>query len=484
MINRLQHLNKRLTIACGIQFVILLIISWIYYCLDKWAWQTKDILEILLFFVVIQSFLLHTYFHKTWKNLNNLFIAFFFFFLGTRFLFDFFSEKYNVCYFEFFLNRQVSLNVVNRAILNLIIALCSYNIGALCYRQYKQLSNGDGKIQNLLSIDTLPNSFIYTLLGIGFIAKLYFSYQVFIAMLNYGYLSFFIDGFDINRNLIMMFAETFYEIAIFLIISRTGKIKKWEILFIIAYCLMSMATGQRGLAMLSVVFIIFYLVKLGKLRIKLIHSIFLVLILFMFAQVVGNLRGGKEIYFSDLFDSFADFFYGQAISITVLVTTIDYDSQINFSFWDLFGHIRYLIEYYWNKITLQSPPAIDALTLQAEEYKWYGQYISSIANETMFYQGLGLGSSYVGQLFAVGKEYAQFLGGIFVGFLAELFYHGLSSSNLLKRFYAFHALTIFIFIPRANIFEFISMQWASYIVALFLYFFLILRVKSLLVNSL
>lgn len=468
-------MNKKIGIALGIQFVILIAIGWLYYYLDKWSWYTKSIMEILFFFVVIQSLFLHTYFHQTWKNINNLFIAFFFFFLGTRFLFDICSDKYNVCYFEFFLNRQVSVNVVNRAIFNLIIALCSFNIGALCYRQYKRIFVADKPISCLSSVNIVPNRYIYTLLGIGFITKLYFSYQVFLAMLTYGYLSFFIGGFDINRNLIMMFAETFYEIAIFLILSRTTRIKKWEIFFIVAYCIMSLASGQRGLAMLSVIFILFYLVKLGKLKIRLIHMISLILLLFVLSQAMGSIRGGNDIILSDIFDSFADFFYSQAISITVLVTTIDYDSQIDFSFWDLFGHLRYLVDYYWTKITLQPYPSIDSLTLQAEEYKWYGQYISSIANEEMFYKGLGLGSSYLGQLFAVGREYAQFIGGIFVGYLAELFYNTLKSSNPLKRFYAFHALTIFIFISRANILEFISSQWAPYIVASFLYLFILLK---------
>lgn len=181
-------------------------------------------------------------------------------------------------------------------------------------------------------------------------------------------------------------------------------------------------------------------------------------------------------------NSFFEFFYGQAISITVLVSTIDYISQIDFSFCDLFGHVRYLLEYYWGKLTLQTPIPVDALTLQAEEYKWYGQYISCLTNPDMYYRGLGTGSSYVGQLFAVGKESAQFFGGMFVGYLVGMFYHYLSSPNFLKRFYAFHALTIFIFIPRANLFEFVSMQWAAYVTSLIIYLLMIRYKNSININ--
>ena len=113
--------------------------------------------------------------------------------------------------------------------------------------------------------------------------------------------------------------------------------------------------------------------------------------------------------------------------------------------------------------------------MQAYEFKWYGQYISSIANKSMFYEGMGLGSSYVAQLYAVGKEFAQVTGGIFVGYMACFLNDNLRSSNFLRRFWAFHALTIFIFIPRANLFEFISMQWAPYVVSLFIYFYIVFR---------
>lgn len=477
-------MNKRILVALSLQLGLLLMVIGVYICLNPWSWQSKSLLEIMFMFVVFQSLVLHTNFHGTWKNIDNLFIAFFVFFLGTRFLFDFFSDKYNVCFFEFFLARQVSVNVVNRAVFNLMIALCSYNIGGLLWRYFSKSYRKDEFIPSLESEWLPSNKVVYALLGVGVLAKLYYSYQVFMAMLTYGYLSFFTDGFSINRNLAFMFAETFYEIAIFIIICRKEKMRKWEAFFIFLYIGLSMATGQRGFGMLSVVFFIFYLVKAGKMKINIMKLFLIVVFLFLFSVVVGNIRSDKELDFTSVFSYFFDFFYGQAISITVLVSTIDYISQIDFSFWDLFGHIRYLLEYYWEKITLQTPVPIDALTLQAEEYKWYGQYISCLTNPDMYYRGLGTGSSYVGQLFAVGKEGAQFLGGMFVGYLAGVFYHYLSSPNFLKRFYAFHALTVFIFIPRANLFEFVSMQWAPYVTSLFIYFFILMgkRKKSVTIN--
>lgn len=317
-------MNKRILVALSLQLGLLLMVIGVYICLNPWSWQSKSLLEIMFMFVVFQSLVLHTNFHGTWKNIDNLFIAFFVFFLGTRFLFDFFSDKYNVCFFEFFLARQVSVNVVNRAVFNLMIALCSYNIGGLLWRYFSKSYRKDEFIPSLESEWLPSNKVVYALLGVGVLAKLYYSYQVFMAMLTYGYLSFFTDGFSINRNLAFMFAETFYEIAIFIIICRKEKMRKWEAFFIFLYIGLSMATGQRGLGMLSVVFFIFYLVKAGKMKINIMKLFLIVVFLFLFSVVVGNIRSDKELDFTSVFSYFFDFFYGQAISITVLVSTIDY----------------------------------------------------------------------------------------------------------------------------------------------------------------
>ena len=359
-------LQKSILKACSLQLLILCFVGILYYNIDKYSFETKNILEIFFLLIVVESICLHTYFHRTWKNIDNLFIALFFFFLGSRFLFDLCSEKYNVCYFEFFLNRYVSVNIVNRAILNLIIALCSYNIGSLLWRcRHKYIKKGGELIRPLDNV--LSDRTVYSLLIIGFLAKGYFAYQAFMAILTYGYLSFFIGGLEINRNLLLMFCETFYEIAIFIIISRNKKLKQVEIWAIIMYVLFSLGTGQRGLAMLSVVFILFYIYKLSRIKLKLPYIIGMVLLLFFVAVSMSSIRGNKELDIQEIANSFFDFFYGQAISITVLVATIDYESQIHFSFWDLFGHIRYLLTYYWEKITLQPSVPIDALTLQADK---------------------------------------------------------------------------------------------------------------------
>ena len=451
------------------QLLILLFAAMCYYGMDVQSFYTKTVLEVFYLLVMIQAFYLQTHIHGDWKNISNLFLFFLFFFLGNRFLFDLMSDQYDVCYYEFFLNRSVNVYVVNRALFNLSIAVCSYNIGAIWYSRKKNSQRESIPYLNMSGL--VSQKAVYAMLFIGIVFKGYYSYQTFQAMLTYGYLQFFLGGFDINRNFLMVLLESFYEIAIFILISQKEKLNKIELLLIVLYVILSLSTGQRGLAMLSVIFILFYMYKLGRIKLGFNAIVILGGVLFVLASSVSYIRGGNEVDFGEIAESLLDFFYGQAISITVLVATIDYEQYIDFSFWDLFGHIRYLFDYYWDKLTFQHEIHSDALTLQSDEYKWYGQYISNLTNPSMFYAGLGLGSSYLGQLYAVGKETMQLFGGLFVGYFIEFSYSMLRSSHFLKRFWAFHALTIVIFIPRANLFEFISMQWPPYLVSALLFIY-------------
>ena len=465
--------DKKFFVKATMSQLLILLFALICYCsMDLESFYTKTVFEISYLLVMIQAFYVQRRLHEDWKNISNLFLFFFFFFLGNRFLFDLVSDEYNVCYFEFFLNRMVNVAVVNRALFNLIIAVCSYTIGTIWWISRKQGRRNE-KIPYLSVAGLMSQKTVYLMLFIGFVFKGYYSYQTYQALLTQGYLQYFIGGFAINRNLLMMFLEAFYEIAIFILISQKERLNKIDILLIIVYVIMSLATGQRGFAMLSFVFILFYMYKLGRIKLGFTAIVVLGIVLFVVASSMSYIRGGKEFSMEEIMNAFFDFFYGQSISITVLVATIDYENYIDFSFWDLFGHIRYLLTYYWDKLTFQFERPVDALTLQAEEYKWYGQYISSITNQDMFYRGLGLGSSYMGQFYAVGKEYMQLLGGVFVGYLVEFLYDKVCLPHFLKRFWAFHALTIIVFISRANLFEFINMQWHVYVVSVLLYIYFI-----------
>lgn len=82
--------NRIVIVALCLQLGVLLMTISIYIGLDTWTWQSKSLLEIIFMLVVLQSLVLQTNLHGTWKNIDNLFIAFFVFFLGTRFFFDFF----------------------------------------------------------------------------------------------------------------------------------------------------------------------------------------------------------------------------------------------------------------------------------------------------------------------------------------------------------------------------------------------------------
>ena len=460
--------NKYITKFLILQLFLLFVICLLYNNLNVLSVFTKKILEFFFLFIVIESVYVNSLIYRTWKNFDNLFIGMFVFFLGSRVILNLFSNEFEIEYFEFFINRYVSISVLNRAIFNLIISLICYNIGSMIYKINSRHRYYNDAISYFPS-NVISDKYLYTIIAVGFLAKFYFLYQILLEIISKGYLSLFIGEISINRNLILMFLEAFYEIGIFLLISQNKKLNKLSYFIIFSYPILSLSTGQRGLALLSFIFILFYMYKLGRIKIKLIWSLLNVVFLVLLSVFIGYARDSNEFVIQDIGQTFFDFFYGQGISLSVIVATIDYNNYIDYSFLDLFGHIRYLIEYYWGKLIFNPIKDVD-LTLQAEEYKWYGQYISSILNQDMYYMGLGLGSSYIAQFYAIGKEFAQILGGIFVGYISSYLYSLLHSKKIFNRFFSFHVLILFIFIPRANLFDPITFQWSVIIVSIILFY--------------
>ena len=85
-----------------------------------------------------------------------------------------------------------------------------------------------------LESEWLPsNKVVYALFGVGVLAKLYYSYQVFMAMLTYGYLSFFTDWFSINRNLAFCLRKLFMKLPFLLLYAvrkrcESGKLSSYS----------------------------------------------------------------------------------------------------------------------------------------------------------------------------------------------------------------------------------------------------------------
>lgn len=451
------------------QILQLLFTSIIYTSVNPWSTDSLLLFEIIFLYLFCQSAYINTKIYHTWKNIDNIFLCFFMFFCGTRVVFDIFSDQYPIENFPFYFNRNFSLNIITRTLYNFCIAILSFNIGTLIWKIFHKFKSNNDSI-SIVDNSVIPKNIIYTLLFFGILAKLYISFQTFNAIRSLGYHALFLGELTINTNIIIELLSRLYLFAIFYLISTEKKISYFIYVTFFLYVVLSLATGQRGPALLTLVLTVFYLYKLGHLALNPKYLLIVFAFLVFISVGVDLLR--REGDMGDGFiKTFLGFFHGQSFSLSVTSATIDYIDSISYSFKDIFGELKFLFHNYWYKFGFNPFENIDSLTLTGTYYKRYSHYISYIVNPNLFYEGSGIGGSYTAQFYAVGKEPLQAIGGVFIGYLFSSIYCLLHTKNILIRFWAYIILILYIYLPRTNILDPFTMNWLSFISSLFIYLF-------------
>ena len=384
-------------------------------------------------------------------------------FLSSRIIMDLFGF-YDITNFDFYVNEKYSYFLINRAVFNVCIAFVSYYIGYIvfyCVKKDTHLMLKSAKIN-------ISDSSCYFLITLGLIVKLYYAIDVFFEIISKGYLALYTGDLQLaQKNIFINIIMGLYDVGMFVMLfSRPGLSKK--IIYIsFVNMILSFANGQRGPGALLFIFVCFIYYHRNKSKIKINPiKIGYTIVLFIFIlSFVGWLRSDRDNNYEF---SILNFIWSRGASLLVLVESIRWESIIDYDFLDLFGQIYYFVDYYCLKLLGESFP-VSFLDLPIY-YKFYSGYISYISNSTMYDMGFGIGGSYVAELFSVGKECAQFVGGICVGLLVNIFYFYFLNSRGFAKFYSFHILPFLLYIPRDNMLDFILQDWwvcISYLLVLF-----------------
>lgn len=431
---------------------------------------------------LILSLLIAMYSFKKVTNelfsIYALFLSFFIIFLASRPILHLFGYN-DIQFLEFYYVSNVSIDIISRAVFNQIIAIHSFVFGVIIYySKCKFLVNGDILPINEFSIfDNKKVLYSFLIVGLFFMIKS--SYSFYSQIVQKGYLALYTGDVTVDRSIWEWFLTSFYIIGVFYLISKP-KVSSlfFSIFLLLIYVVLSMSTGQRGPGFLIMVFSLFYMYKMKRISISIIKLVILLLCISFVSVFISKWRADDlESLFSheSLFTFVFDFFWKQGISMHVLTMTIQFENLINYGILDLFGNIEYLIDYYYNKLVLGNN--IDnTMNLFATKYKIFSTYISNIVDSNRFNAGYGLGGSYIAQFYAVGKEFAQFIGGIMTGLLFSFLYKRLFSDKFVYRFIAFYMLAYILYIPRDNWFDFFTENWIVYI-AIFMIGFLNTKVE-------
>ena len=209
--------------------------------------------------------------------------------------------------------------------------------------------------------------------------------------------------------------------------------------------------GRRGPAMVLFFITIYFLqghyIKNINLRSLLTIGSFIILILIF----IGNYRfKNRGIDFS-----FISFFHAQGVSIQSIFYSIEYNSALNYNLIDLFGGTFRQLNVLLNKIIFYNQDlGLDSLV---GNNKIYSAYLSSKVNNEMYYSGFGIGGSFIGELYTVGKETAQIIGSTIMGFIyAKLIKLQASNVSIFKKSIALIFIGSILYIPRDNMLDFLA----------------------------
>lgn len=307
----------------------------------------------------------------------------------------------------------------------------------------------------------------YGLLFVGLAAKMYTAALLFTNLVTYGYHAMFSGDGGVS---IPIYLRALQLIPIFIILCKVAESKKW--LYLLGfYLLLDLATGQRGFSALTAIAFVYYLTKLQILNLniaKITVAVVIAMVVFIF---MSNFRNEKATTLDDVVLN--EFLWEQGTSINVLQCSIEEAHNLDYSVKDLFGNVYSTFSKFDDTYNTEGKTTLE----QTLHYKCWSKYISYHMDPSRYWAGLGMGGNYLGQLFVVGREGFLFLVNFLIPFFLGFLEKKVFGKNPISVFFFFNVLLVFLYIPRDNLFQFLTSSIEPALISLLLYLLLKLGVK-------
>lgn len=417
------------------------------------------------FYLIINILICHDIkkYKGSYCELILVFLFLLFFFGGVRIVADLFGLGIENIRTSMFLDKLISEKSTLRTVFNENIAVLGLGIGQFSYYVF---FNKTSIIHKPLSI-RINNLTFYGLLFVGLAAKMYTAALLFANLVTYGYHAMFSGDGGVS---IPIYLRALQLIPIFIILCKVAESKKW--LYLLGfYLLLDLATGQRGFSALTAVAFVYYLTKLQILNLniaKITVAVVIAMVVFIF---MSNFRNEKATTLDDVVLN--EFLWEQGTSINVLQCSIEEAHNLDYSVKDLFGNVYSTFSKFDDTYNTEGKTTLE----QTLHYKCWSKYISYHMNPSRYWAGLGMGGNYLGQLFVVGREGFLFLVNFLIPFFLGFLEKKVFGKNPISVFFFFNVLLVFLYIPRDNLFQFLTSAIEPALVCLLLYLLLKLGIK-------
>lgn len=368
----------------------------------------------------------------------------FLFYLGRPLLDLYSSYKYHTVSHYDRINGKMALLMITASMIFIFI-------GVLIRERYFYNSFKSFK----LNLDVKKSAFSISLVLyiISYISSLFSIYEMFVFTRANGYFSLY-SSFSSNLPFLIRALTSFLP-ATFVILVATHLSRKGLYTILVSYMINSglyLFIGKRNLFSISIIFsiiiVLFDVIKKKKYILNkktILISVIIFLIMFTSFDIIGNARFEKKQ--QQFFNPVFMFFYNQGISFTVLSRGYEYLEKINPNR-DRFFTLNPITDYFKKDVNHYS-----------KEYALNGNnFASSLAYELYdkrFIKGLGVGSSYIIELFYDGDFYLIAIFSLLLGMFLSVIKNLLASSILVSIITVRMLLEIF-YIPRAPALKFIE----------------------------
>ena len=441
-----------------ILIVLLMIVSGgaFLFLSDKECRASQEVLYVLINIVV---FLAAKNKSKRNANLVSLFLFSTLFFGGECLPLDLVGYE-DITNLYYFTQTKIAEAHNNRAMMNLNLSLCAVGLGYILYR-------GRDKIASVQLLEkkksfTIHNILLWFFLIIGFTAKLYIAYKAVSLIMSGAYLDYFTEGIQVSRY-IRALAILPAFVCFYKIIRERSVIWFWVL---VLYAFLSMATGQRGPAMLMILVGVYYSVRYGIIRISLTKVGIMFAIAVPMLILMQQLRAQQDNELDQ--DIVTDFFWGNLTSFSVLQIAVEDYDKLDYHVSDFFGNIRFRLSGFLTGGSF-GEAGKDSQTIQAVKYKMWSGYISYHVNSGSYYSGGGMGGNYVGQAYAAGKEPVVLIVAFLVGLFLCWLDRNIITNKVIKGFIIFMIIQSVIYIPRDNLMDFVTDLIEPLIMLMFVY---------------
>lgn len=392
-------------------------------------------------------------------------------FLTTMFLFGFvFLDLFGIYGFgkiRAFVVYQVSSDVEKRALLNLIIAVLAFSIGWVAYG-LKPRTSASPETQRSPSKQWQIAGIVGAAVLVPLVLRHY--YEVFQFVRTQGYLAYQARGGP-TKGFGVYLAEglMWFLFAVFLAGMPTKRRFLMVVAVVVVPLLMAkMLSGQRAFSMTMLLALYWYWHWAYSKKVRLLLILPAIWGLMVLLTYIAAYRQGREYDFHLLPDLLVLFVNSQGVSVTTLLVGVQHSAELplrDFGIANVFADVMMQFGKLSSRV-FGSVPA--TLSEDAATYGYSGYLVTEALSRDLLPTGRSLGTSYLLELYLIGREWAQFLGGAAFGWLFHLLYKSTEKGRSYLLLYLILLPQLF-FLPRAGLFSPIALNFASLcVLAMFL----------------